>query len=231
MNDNDLKRLSRLTAILTMLQSKRLITAKELATKFGVSNRTIYRDIKALEQSGVPILTEEGKGYSVMEGYRIPPVMFTEREAFALVTAEKLIANEKDQSLRKEFTTAIRKIKAVLRNYSKEKTELIETSIFIGKNMEVKTTSNSLLDIQMAITSQQIVNVNYTNDNNQSSERIIEPYLLYHSFTGDWVLCAWCQLRKEFRSFRLDRINQYSIAPKTFTPDKKAFDKFIQKFF
>lgn len=231
MNDYDLKRLSRLTAILTILQSKRLITAKELATKFDVSNRTIYRDIKALEQSGVPILTEEGKGYSLMEGYRIPPVMFTEREAFALVTAEKLIANEKDQSLRKEFTTAIGKIKAVLRNYSKEKTELIETSIFIGKNMEVKTTSNSLLDIQMAIASQQIVNVDYTNDNNQSSERTIEPYLLYHSFTGDWVLCAWCQLRKEFRSFRLDRINQYSIAPKTFIPDKKAFDKFIQKFF
>ena len=78
MKDNDTKRLSRLTAILTQLQTKRLLTATALADKFGVSVRTIYRDIRALEQAGVPILTEDGKGYTLMEGYRIPPVMFTE---------------------------------------------------------------------------------------------------------------------------------------------------------
>jgi predicted DNA-binding transcriptional regulator YafY len=78
MNDNDTKRLSRLTAILTQLQTKRLVTASELAKKFSVSNSTIYRDIKALEQAGIPVLTEEGKGYTLMEGYRMPPVMFTE---------------------------------------------------------------------------------------------------------------------------------------------------------
>ena len=86
MSDNDTKRLSRLTAILMLLQTKRLSTASELASRFMVSNRTIYRDIKALEQAGVPILTEEGKGYLLMEGYRIPPVMFTESEANALIT-------------------------------------------------------------------------------------------------------------------------------------------------
>ena len=75
MDDNkDTKRLSRLTAILTILQTQRLLTASALANKFLVSNRTIYRDIKALEQAGVPILTEEGEGYSLMEGYKIPPV-------------------------------------------------------------------------------------------------------------------------------------------------------------
>ena len=77
MKDNNLKRLSRLTAILTQLQSKRIVTATSLAEKFDVNVRTIYRDIKALEESGVPIYTEEGKGYSLVEGYRIPPVMFT----------------------------------------------------------------------------------------------------------------------------------------------------------
>ena len=74
-------RLSRLTAILIQLQSKRLITSTELADKYGVSIRTIYRDIRALEEAGVPIYTEEGKGYSLSEGYRLPPVMFTEEEA------------------------------------------------------------------------------------------------------------------------------------------------------
>ena len=87
MNDNDIKRLSRLTAILTQLQTKRILTSTTLAEKFGVSIRTIYRDIKALEQAGIPILTEDGKGYSLMEGYRIPPVMFTENEANAIIGA------------------------------------------------------------------------------------------------------------------------------------------------
>src|SRR3954468_11148463 len=90
-NDNVTKRFTRLTAILTQLQTKRLITSTSLAEKFGVSIRTIYRDIKALEQAGVPILTEDGKGYSLMEGYKIPPVMFTENEANALITVEQLV--------------------------------------------------------------------------------------------------------------------------------------------
>ena len=92
MNDKHTKRLSPLAAILTQLQTKRLLTASELANKFSVSIRTIYRDIKALEQAGVPILTEEGKGYTLMEGYRIPPVMFTESQANAnLETRQKRI--------------------------------------------------------------------------------------------------------------------------------------------
>ncbi|WP_255577376.1 YafY family protein [Elizabethkingia sp. JS20170427COW] len=91
MQDNDLKRLSRLTAILTKLQTKRLLTASFLAEKFNVSTRTIYRDIKALEDAGVAIITEEGKGYSLMEGYKIPPIMFTENQANALILAEQLV--------------------------------------------------------------------------------------------------------------------------------------------
>lgn len=124
MHDNDLKRVSRLTAILTILQTKRLFTAAELADKFSVSIRTIYRDIRALEQAGIPVLTEDGKGYSLMDGYRIPPIMFSESEANALVTAEKLVFKNGDSSLIREYTEAINKIKAVLRYSTKEKTDL-----------------------------------------------------------------------------------------------------------
>lgn len=104
MNDNDTTRLSRLTAILTQLQTKRLLTATILAEKFNVSIRTIYRDIRTLEQAGVPIITEEGKGYSLMEGYRVPPVMFTEAQANALITAEQLVLQNKDTSFIKDYT-------------------------------------------------------------------------------------------------------------------------------
>ncbi len=95
----DKPRLSRLTAMITQLQSKRIVTAKEIAEKHNVSIRTIYRDIRTLEKSGIPIITEEGRGYSILEGYKIPPVMFTQEEANALITAQQLIKKNKDQSL------------------------------------------------------------------------------------------------------------------------------------
>lgn len=100
---NDIKRVSRLTAILTQLQTQRLLTATYLAEKFNVSVRTIYRDMRALEESGVPIIAEEGKGYSLMEGYRIPPVMFTEAQANALIIAEQLVLKNKDAFLVKRL--------------------------------------------------------------------------------------------------------------------------------
>lgn len=231
MQGNNTKRLSRLTAILTQLQSKRMVTATFLAEKHGVNVRTIYRDIKALVESGIPIVTEEGRGYSMMEGYRVPPVMFTEREAFALVTAEQLIATQKDSSFRNEFTNAIGKIKSVLRNCSKEKTEIVESNIFVGKNVEKETTSHSLMDIQMAIASQQTIHIHYKGENPNISERVLEPYLLYYSDKENWVICAWCRLRNDFRSFRLDRISCYSILQQTFKPNTKAFNEFIEKEF
>ena len=110
MDFSETNRLSRLTAILVQLQTKRIVTASELASKFAVSKRTIYRDIKALEQSGVPLFTEEGKGYSLMEGYKIPPVMFTEKQANALVLAEQLVLKSKDASFVKDYGEAIDKI-------------------------------------------------------------------------------------------------------------------------
>jgi predicted DNA-binding transcriptional regulator YafY len=110
-----------LTAILIQLQTKRILTSTTLAEKFGVSVRTIYRDIKALKQAGVPKLTEDGKGYSLMEVYRVPPVMFTENEANALITAEHLVLKNRDSSLNKEYTEAVNKIKAVLWYQQKRK--------------------------------------------------------------------------------------------------------------
>lgn len=125
MNDNDVKRLSRLTAILTQLQTKRLLTATQLADKFSVSIRTIYRDIRTLEQAGVPIITEDGKGYTLMEGYSVPPVMFTEAQANALITAEQLVLKNKDTSFIKDYTEAVDKIKAVLKYSIKDKANLL----------------------------------------------------------------------------------------------------------
>lgn len=228
MNDNDTKRLSRLTAMLTQLQTKRLLTATELSNKFSVSTRTIYRDIKALEQSGVPIVTEEGKGYTIMEGYRIPPVMFTESEANALITAEQLILKNKDSSFVKEYSEAINKIKSVLRNNTKDKANLLSKRIMFRQNTENDRTSNYLSTLQLALTNFNLTKITYNStDTNQTTERTIEPFAIY-STQENWLLIAFCRLRKDFRAFRLDRIQTLDVLKDTFEPHKITLQEYFE---
>ena len=131
MEEKEKPRLSRLTAIITQLQSKRVVTAKYLAERHNVSVRTIYRDIRALEKSGIPIITEEGKGYSIMEGYHLPPVLFTEEEANALITVEKLVLKNKDQSFSENVSSAIEKIKSYFKVLSKRKCRFVGRQSFL----------------------------------------------------------------------------------------------------
>ena len=215
MLDKDTSRLSRLTAILHLLQSKRLVTASTIARQFDISIRTAYRDIKALEEAGVPILIEEGKGYSLMEGYTLPPIMFSETEANALITAQQLVATNKDASLVKSYTDAITKIKAVLRNTTKEKADLLSERIYIRKNLHQETTSNYLTAIQLAITNCYLLSINYSSELVEQTQRIVEPLALY-STQENWILIAHCHLRKQKRAFRLDRIQRLTMLDKTF---------------
>lgn len=228
MNDNETKRLSRLTAILTQLQTKRLLTASELADKFSVSKRTIYRDIKALEQAGVPVLTEEGRGYTLMDGYKIPPVMFTEGEANALITAEQLILRNKDASFIKEYTEAVAKIKSVLRNDTKDKANLLSNRIVFRQNADNDRTSNFLSVLQLALTNFNLTKIKYHSpDTNQTTERTIEPFAIY-STQENWLLIAFCRLRNDFRSFRLDRIQNLSVLSERFQPHQMTLEEYFE---
>lgn len=227
MGENDIKRLPRLTAILIQLQTKRLLTASELAVKFSVSNRTIYRDIKALEQAGVPILTEEGKGYALMEGYSMPPVVFSESEANALITAEQLILRNKDASFVKEYAGAISKIKAVLQKKTKDKTNLLSNRIVSGQNPANQRTSNYLSTLQLALTNFNLVRIKYYSTNSkQTTERSVEPFAIY---TGqeNWLLIARCRLRNDYRAFRLDQIESLVVLSQTFEPHKITFEEYF----
>ncbi|MHA4808969.1 helix-turn-helix transcriptional regulator [Flavitalea flava] len=227
MIDNDTTRLSRLTAILIQLQTKKLITATILADKFNVSVRTIYRDIRALEQSGVPILTEEGKGYSLMEGYRIPPVSLTESEANALITAEQFVLKNRDASFVKEYTGAISKIKSVLGQTTKENANLLSDRIAISQNNTNDRTSNYLSTLQLALTNFSLTKIDYQKqDAKETSTRIIEPFALL-STQENWLLVAWCRLRKEFRLFRLDRIKNLQIQSEKFEPHKMTLKEYF----
>lgn len=229
MNGNETNRLSRLTAILTQLQTKRVITAPSLAEKFGVSVRTIYRDIRTLEQSGVPVVMEEGKGYSLMDGYKIPPIMFSENQANALILAEQLVLKNGDSSLIKDYAEAIDKIKAVLKQTEKDKANLLSLRTKFAKldNFEIK--SNILSSLQIALTNFYLVKLDYINAENINSIRIVEPFALLN-ITGGWLMVAFCRLRKEFRYFRLDRIQNLQIEQKNFTPHKMTLQEFFEKY-
>jgi predicted DNA-binding transcriptional regulator YafY len=230
MNDNDTSRLSRLTAILTQLQTKRIITSTELAKKFSVSIRTIYRDIRALEQSGVPIMTEEGKGYSLMEGYRIPPVTFTETQANALILAEQLVLKNKDASFVKDYSEAIEKIKAVLGHTVKDKANFLADRTRFSQNVNSEKNSSNLSDLQFALTNFRVIKIEYSNEKNQATSRLIEPFALL-STQENWLLVAWCRTRKEFRYFRLDRIKKMEILNEKFTPHKLTLQEYFDKFY
>src|SRR5438105_10442497 len=130
-----MNRIDRLHAILTHLQSKRKVTAQEIADRFEISLRTVYRDVKALDESGVPVIGEAGSGYSIMEGYRLPPVMFTQEEAAALLLGAKLAEQWTDASIKKHFNAALYKIKAVLRTSDREHMDHLDDHIAVLSKM------------------------------------------------------------------------------------------------
>lgn len=228
MADNETSRLSRLTAIITLLQTKRLLTATEISERFSISTRTVYRDIRALEEAGIPVCTEEGKGYSLMQGYKLPPVMFTENEANALITAEQLIMRNKDNSLVRHYSDAINKIKSVLRYETKSKADLLSRRIFFSQNMEHSRTSDLLSVIQLAITHYNVACIVYhTPEKDEITSRQVEPFALY-STQENWIMIAWCRLRKDYRAFRLDRIKEINILAETFEEHEMTLSEYFR---
>ncbi|MEI3797033.1 MULTISPECIES: helix-turn-helix transcriptional regulator [unclassified Chitinophaga] len=232
MFDTETSRLSRLIALLTLLQSKRLFTAPEFGEKLGVSVRTIYRDIKTLEQAGVPIITEEGKGYTLMDGYKLPPAMLTEDEANALITAEKLVLTNKDISLIKNYGKAVTKIKSVLRNDTKDNVELLSRRIdFWQASNNNYEASNLLSVVQNAITNFHVVKIEYhAAQKDEIAQRSIEPFAVINKVGENWYLIAWCRTRKDFRLFRFDRIKKLQITEDTFTPHKINLQQYLENY-
>ncbi len=223
-----MSQLSRLISILTLLKSKRLLTASELARKFEVSIRTIYRDIRKLEEAGIPVTTLEGKGYSLMEGYTVPPLQFTEKQANALITAQHLVNKTNDTSFVKDFEEALTKIKSVFRSSIQEKSELLNSKIHVFNTSYDDISSNALSEIQLAITNFNYVEINYQKANDTTiSFRKIEPYAFY-STNRKWILIAWCHLRNDYRSFRIDRMQHFRILEDTFKDRKFNLQTYFQ---
>ncbi|MFN3405297.1 MAG: helix-turn-helix transcriptional regulator [Cytophagaceae bacterium] len=220
-------RLSRLANILLHLQSRRVITAQELSNKFGISLRTVYRDIRALEEAGVPIIGEAGSGYCLIDDYTVPPVMFSENEINALLTVQKIIKKNRDSSLQKGIDDLVIKIKALLKHSTKEKSEKLEKSIFIFSN-DVDGKTDYLATVQSAIVNHQVLKINYHAFYSDTfSERIVEPLAVYLT-KDNWLLIAYCRMRKDLREFRMDRIQQLINLEETFPERNFSFEDYVR---
>ncbi|MFD2037518.1 helix-turn-helix transcriptional regulator [Belliella marina] len=163
-----------------------------------------------------------------MEHYRLPPVMFTESEANALITAEQLISKNRDVSFVKEYTEAINKIKSVLRYNTKEKVNLLSNRVVFRYNTDNTLTSNFLSTLQLALTNYNCSEIEYlSTEKNEITRRIIEPFAPYNT-QENWVLIAFCQLRKDFRAFRLDRIRDLKVLNTQFKPHKITLQEYFE---
>lgn len=207
-----MNRIDRLTAILVQLQSKRVVKAEEIADRFEISLRTVYRDVKALMEAGVPIGSEAGKGYFIVDGYHLPPVMFTQDEASAMLLAGKLVEKMTDKSIRQAFESSLLKIKAVMNESDKDLLEDLHSHIEVRRMpMDDHQFPNDFLSgIQRAVVAKDVVRMEYFSSyNEQSTQRDVEPIGLVF-YSAAWHLIAWCRLRNGYRDFRADRIKNLS---------------------
>lgn len=228
MSDKTLKRLPRLAAIMLQLQTKKVVNSTDLSAYFGVSIRTIYRDIRVLEEIGMPILTEEGKGYSLMEGYKIPPVMFSETEANALATVGQLLQISQDSSLAEAYKGAVNKVKAVLHYATKDKIEMLAERVAISPFIPAGSRTDSLTVLQQALTGYRVLHIVYQGQNrDKQTERAIEPFAFYYSAQEHWTLIAYCRLRKDYRMFRLDRIITIQQTELKFKPHQLTLQEYL----
>lgn len=203
-----MNRLDRISAILIQLQSRSVVTAGQMAERFGVSVRTIYRDIRTLEEAGVPVCGDAGVGYALVEGYRLPPLMFTKEEALAFLTAEKFIEQMTDSHNSHHFRLGMDKIRAVMRGVDRNEMSDLGDSIAVYRSRrapEAKT-SGALQTILRSVNDREMLQMDYTNADGGISRREIEAVGVTFS-TPFWYLTAWCHLRGEYRTFRLDRID------------------------
>lgn len=220
-----MRRADRLFQIIQYLRNRHLTTARWLSKKLEVSERTIYRDVQDLMLSGVPIEGEAGVGYMLRQGFDIPPVMFTKDEIEALVIAARMVKTWAGTKLARSAEFALDKIEAVLPENLKA--ELEKPRLFVPEILADLDTGAKLDQIREAINEHKILRFDYNSIEQQTSKRQLRPLGLF--FWGKvWTLASWCELRKDYRSFRVDRIEQLSTCDQYFDEDENiSFNQFL----
>lgn len=214
-----MNRTDRLLAIVLEIQAKKQIRAEDLAATFEVTKRTIYRDIAALSESGVPVVAIPGQGYSLVEGYFLPPLTFSSDEAIMLLLGADSVAQNFDAQYRTAAQSANHKIVAVLPDKLRQEVEYLQNSIrFVSLNGPFE--RETLQQVRRAIIQCHTVRFRYHSrprdlQPSEASSREADPYALIHIGSA-WLMSAYCHLRKDQRFFRIDRMEDLAVLDKTF---------------
>ena len=226
------KRLDRIVEILIQLQSRRLIRAQDLADHFQVSLRTIYRDIKSLEQAGVPLIGEAGLGYSLADGYRLPPITFSREEALSFASTEKIIHQYLDEKTKRLYQSAIAKIRAVLNSGEIDMIDTVDRQIIVsdrGPALFPDQVPHVLSSTIEAIASRKQLRLGYQGiRDSRPQTRLIEPIGILHEI-GFWYIVAYCLERKDLRQFRSDRVHDIELLSSRFVSHHGTMADFIAR--
>lgn len=227
-----MNRIDRLFAILLTLQHKRRVRAKDLARQFEISKRTIYRDMSALNQMGIPIAALPGEGFELVEGYYIPPLMFNENEAVALLLGLRLLAQQTAGSMTPNAESALAKINVALPEQVRIKAKALTDVIgFMTPKEKFNLDDPQLILIQKAIQEKRVLHLHYHGYHKEkASQRDIEPHQLFYA-EGVWYLEAYCRKSKGIRDFRLSRIDKLTSLNKFFNKKrtgKTSLQSFIE---
>lgn len=212
-----MKRFDRLQGILIALQSRTVVRAEDLADHYGVSVRTIYRDIRSLEESGIPLAAEAGVGYSLVQGYTLPPVHLTAEEGEHLLLAEKLLAATADTATQRLLTSAMQKIRAVMRTDDRSSVEYLEQRLLVHPSAHGNPIGPAILSTLIdALRHTCRVRMTYFSNSTQATDvRVIEPIGIAF-YAQHWHVLAWCTMRKDYRDFRVDRILDATLTDERF---------------
>jgi predicted DNA-binding transcriptional regulator YafY len=208
-----MNRLDRLAAILVQLQSRKVLKAQDIALRYDISLRTVYRDMRSLEEAGVPIIGEAGFGYSLAAGYRLPPVMFSREEATAFLTAEKLVCRFTDATNSASYQSAMDKIRAVLRSTEQSYLEHIDSRIEVleCRRPTPRLNDNLMQTILKSIAEKLLLEIEYfAYYRQEQTRRQVEPIGVFY-LDNYWHLIAYCRSRKAIRDFRFDRISDIKL--------------------
>lgn len=227
-----MNRIDRLSAILIQLQSQRVVKAQDIADRFEISLRTVYRDVKSLEEAGIPLIGEAGVGYSLVDGYRLPPVMFTREEATAFLTAEKLVERLADSAISADYKSAMYKIKSVLKTGEKDYLQHIDSHIEVLKSrrqLPSRSDLNLLPIILKSISEKKALNIDYfTHYRQENTQRCVEPLGVIY-MENYWHLIAFCRMRNAVRDFRMDRISGLSLSNENFLHQHPTLQEYLKR--
>jgi predicted DNA-binding transcriptional regulator YafY len=211
-----MNRIDRLFGILVLLQSKKHVSADQISDRFGISVRTVYRDIKALAEQGIPLSFEANKGYFIVQGYFLPPVSFNTDEASALLMMERFIEGFADKSIQQHYHTALDKVKNVLKSSQKDALEKLNENIRLQLPKRLQNDMEHLSLLQNAIAEKGIISIKYKNYKEEISERKLEPIgLIFYAFS--WHLIGYCHLRGAYRDFKVNNILHLHCLSSPFT--------------